>query len=127
MNATGQFPGAEILSAQWATTGPYRDAAAFPTLSLAGHELPNIARYPNDGNWTCLPQTWYPGTAKVTPAKGSATVSKPFQAGLAPASWDFAALGAEPSTAFGFRILAKWDYTNLPLHPEKKDCATFNL
>jgi hypothetical protein len=130
VNASGRFPGEQILNAQWRTTGPYRDASAFPTLSLAGHELPNVARWPNDGNWSCLPQTWYPGTAKVTPAKGSATISEPFQAGLAPASWDFAALGAEPagqSVVGGFRIRAEWDYTNLPLHPEKKDCASFNL
>ena len=48
-------------------------------LALQSYNLPNIARWPNNGSWTCLPQSYYLDNALVAPAAGHIDILKPFQ------------------------------------------------
>eukprot|EP00729_Bicosta_minor_P006873 gene6873-34669_t len=148
----GAYPGKAIISAEWTTTGSLQPASKFPALPLPGYQLPNVARWPNDGNWTCLPQNYYPKTAKIAPAYGNVTIFKPFQIGLPTGEFSFAAWQSSSAAAAvvaarsiadgdgadgggaaegsgnarGYRIATRWDYTNLPLHPKKTRCDNFN-
>ena len=133
MHAHGWDSSVVLHSAQ-CTAPRYKPASAYP-LSLAGYQLPNVARWPNTGNWTCLPQNYYPETARVAPAYGTVTIDKPFQPGLPVGHYQFKALKAIPVQGFddgasagagGYRIATRWDYTNLPFHPTKNRCDNFN-